>query len=108
MIEAIRTDDAPFVRFSDGSEPPLSQAIRVGELVFTSGRGPLDPVTRAIPEDFAAQVRQVLGNVVAVLTAGGSGRALIVRRTRRLSRSWCAKVCGSRSMLSARCGIAGE
>lgn len=34
MIESGHTDKAPFVRFSDGTEPPLSQAIKVGDLVF--------------------------------------------------------------------------
>jgi 2-iminobutanoate/2-iminopropanoate deaminase len=45
VIERVHTDKAPFVRFSDGAEPPLSQAIKVGDLVFTSGQGPLDPTT---------------------------------------------------------------
>lgn len=85
MIEGIHTDDAPFVRFPDGTEPPLSQAVRTGDLVFTSGQGPLDPATHAIPDDFEAQVRQVLRNVVAVVDAAGSGRDLIVRCTCYLS-----------------------
>lgn len=81
MIEGIHTENAPFVRFADGTEPPLSQAIRVGGLVFTSGQGPLDPVTREIPDDFAAQVRQVLDNLVAVVVAAGSRKDLIVKCT---------------------------
>lgn len=81
MIERIHTENAPFVRFSDGTEPPLSQAIRVGDLVFTSGQGPLDPVTHEIPDDFAAQVRQVLHNLVAVFVAAGSRKDLIVKCT---------------------------
>lgn len=81
MIEKIHTDSAPFVRFPDGTEPPLSQAIKCGGLVFTSGQGPLDPVTHEIPDDFAAQVRQVLDNVVAVLVAAGSGKNLIIKLT---------------------------
>ncbi|MGW7522495.1 RidA family protein [Streptomyces sp. NPDC054783] len=81
MIEGIRTDNAPFVRFPDGTEPPLSQAIKVGDLVFTSGQGPLHPVTHEIPDDFSAQVRQVLHNLVAVVTAAGSRKDLIVRCT---------------------------
>lgn len=81
MIESIHTDDAPFVRFPDGTEPPLSQAIRVGDLVFTSGQGPLDPVTYEIPDDFGAQVRQVLHNLVAVAVASGSRKDLIIKCT---------------------------
>jgi 2-iminobutanoate/2-iminopropanoate deaminase len=85
MIEGIYTGDAPFVRFPDGTEPPLSQAIRIGGLVFTSGQGPLDPATHAIPDGFDAQVRQVLRNLVAVFDAAGSGKDLIVKCTCYLS-----------------------
>jgi 2-iminobutanoate/2-iminopropanoate deaminase len=81
MIDGIHTEHAPFVRFPDGTEPPLTQAVRIGDLVFTSGQGPLDPVTHEIPADFAAQVRQVLANLVAVVTAAGSRKDLIVKCT---------------------------
>lgn len=85
MIKGIHTENAPFVRFSDGTEPPLSQAIRTGNLIFTSGQGPLDPVTHEIPTDFDAQVRQVLLNLVAVFVAAGSSKDLIVKCTCYLS-----------------------
>ncbi|MFG2053092.1 RidA family protein [Micromonospora sp. NPDC048930] len=81
MINAIHTENAPFARFPDGTEPPLSQAVRVDGLVFTSGQGPLDPATNAIPDDFAAQARQVLHNLVAVFVAAGSRKDLIVKCT---------------------------
>ncbi|MFE9689199.1 RidA family protein [Micromonospora sp. NPDC005806] len=81
MIKAIHTEDAPFARFPDGTEPPLSQAIRVDGMIFTSGQGPLDPVTNAISDDFATQVRQVLQNLVAVFVAAGSRKDLIVKCT---------------------------
>lgn len=81
VIDAIRTSSAPFVRFPDGTEPPLSQAIKAGNLIFTSGQGPLHPETQEIPADFATQTRQVLENLVAVLTAGGSGKGLVVKCT---------------------------
>jgi 2-iminobutanoate/2-iminopropanoate deaminase len=81
MIERIHTDNAPFVRFPDGTEPPLSQAIRAGDLVFTAGQGPLDPETHAIPDDFSEQARQVLHNLVAVVVAAGSRKDLIVKCT---------------------------
>ncbi|MGW0212020.1 RidA family protein [Streptomyces sp. NPDC003233] len=59
----------------------MSQAIRVGDLVFTSGQGPLDPETHAIPDDFCEQARQVLHNLVAVVGAAGSRKDLIVKCT---------------------------
>lgn len=74
MIERIHADNAPFVRFPDGTEPPLSQAIRVGDLVFTSGQGPLDPETHAIPDDFCEQARQVLHNSARSSAPRGAGR----------------------------------
>jgi 2-iminobutanoate/2-iminopropanoate deaminase len=81
VIERVHTDKAPFVRFSDGTEPPLSQAIKVGDLIFTSGQGPLNPATNEMPTDFAAQARQVLDNIVAVFEAAGSRKDLIVKCT---------------------------
>jgi len=81
VLDRIHTDKAPFVRFADGTEPPLSQAIRFGDLIFTSGQGPLDPATNEMPADFAAQVRQVLANVVEVAQAGGSRKDLIIKCT---------------------------
>ena len=80
-LEPVRTDRAPFVRFADGSEPPLSQGVRNGPLVFTSGQGPLDPATGEMPADFGAQVRQVLANVEAVVAAAGGDRRSITRCT---------------------------
>ncbi|MGW3564358.1 RidA family protein [Streptomyces sp. NPDC000941] len=85
MIKGVHTDKAPFVRFSDGTEPPLSQAIVSGGLVFTSGQGPLDPATNEMPADFAAQATQVLSNLVAVFEAAGSGKDRIVKCTCYLS-----------------------
>lgn len=83
--EGLRTDRAPFVRFPDGTEPPLSQGVRSGPLVFTSGQGPLDPATGRIPVDFAGQARQVLANVEAVVAAAGGDRRAIVRVTCHLA-----------------------
>ncbi|MGC9537720.1 RidA family protein [Streptomyces sp. UG1] len=73
------------MRFPDGSEPPLSQGVRSGPLLFTSGQGPLDPATGAMPGDFGAQARQVLANVEAVVAAAGGDRRSIARCTCYLS-----------------------
>ncbi|MEV6117783.1 hypothetical protein AB0L59_36290 [Streptomyces sp. NPDC052109] len=54
MIEGVRIDSAPFVRFAGGTEPPLSQGGRVGDRVFTSGQAPLAPVTHEMPGEVAA------------------------------------------------------
>ncbi len=73
---AIRTDHAP------AAIGPYSQAIRVGDLIFTSGQIPLDPRTGAMVDgDIAAQTRQVLDNLDAVLTAAGVGWGAVARAT---------------------------
>lgn len=51
---------------------PYSQAVVYGGLVFASGQLGIDPATGVIPEDFAAQARQALDNVRAVVEAAGS------------------------------------
>ncbi|TFY97438.1 RidA family protein [Ramlibacter rhizophilus] len=76
----IHSDKAPVTGFTDKSRPsPLAQAIRAGDFIFVSGQGPLDPVTReVVSEDIAVQTRQVLGNIQAVLEAGGATMAQVV------------------------------
>lgn len=65
---------------------PYSQAIRVGELVYTSGQIPLDPETAEIVgEDIATQTDQVLKNLAAVLEAAGSSLAQVIKTTVFLS-----------------------
>ncbi|MDR3641281.1 MAG: Rid family detoxifying hydrolase [Humidesulfovibrio sp.] len=51
---------------------PYSQAVTCGGLVYLSGQLGSDPKTGVIPEDFAAQVRQALTNLKAIVEAAGS------------------------------------
>ena len=52
----------------------------VGGFLFVSGQGPLDPVTKTIvSDDIAEQTRVTLDNVRAVLEAGGTAMANVVR-----------------------------
>jgi len=65
----INTDQAPAV----GPQFALSQGVRIGNLLQTSGQVAQDPATGQLIEgDFAAQMRQTLMNVQAVLDAGGA------------------------------------
>lgn len=51
---------------------PYSQAIDCGSLLITSGQIPIDPATGNLVEgDIAAQTRQSLTNVKAILEAAG-------------------------------------
>jgi 2-iminobutanoate/2-iminopropanoate deaminase len=61
---------------------PYSQAIRSGALVFLSGQIPLDPATgQMVDGDVAAQTRQVMSNLGAVLEAAGCSFDDVVRCT---------------------------
>jgi 2-iminobutanoate/2-iminopropanoate deaminase len=60
---------------------PYAQGVSAGGFVFCSGQLPIDPVTGAIPEGVAAQTRQSLDNVAAVLKAAGADMGSIVKTT---------------------------
>ncbi len=58
----------------------FSQASLYGGLLFTSGQGPIDPSTGSITAaDIAAQTRQTLTNLAAILAEGGSSLAQVVK-----------------------------
>jgi 2-iminobutanoate/2-iminopropanoate deaminase len=76
----IRTAHAP------AAIGPYSQAVVVPvgnqRMVFCSGQIALDPATGAVIEgDIAAQTRQVLDNLGAVLAAAGASFASVVKTT---------------------------
>jgi 2-iminobutanoate/2-iminopropanoate deaminase len=61
---------------------PYSQAIAMGNLVFTSGQVPLDPKTQQMVEgDVRVQAERVMDNLAAVLAAAGCGFADVVKAT---------------------------
>ena len=61
---------------------PYSQAVRVGELLFTSGQVALDPGTGVLVEGgIREQTTRVLGNLAAVLRADGLTLADVVKTT---------------------------
>ena len=69
-----------FVQGHAAPSAPYSPAIVEGNLVFVSGQGPLDPVTKTVVSpDIAEQTRVTLDNVRAVLEAGGTSIANVVR-----------------------------
>jgi reactive intermediate/imine deaminase len=76
----IRTDEAPTPKGT------YSQALRVGDLVFTSGFGPHDPRTgEVVGTDITEQTHQALRNVEAALRAAGSSLASAVKLTVHLA-----------------------
>ena len=73
---AISTKDAP------AAIGPYSQAIRVGDTLFTSGQIPLDPHTgNIVPGGIAEQTTRVLENLKAVLAAAGIDMVHVVKTT---------------------------
>jgi 2-iminobutanoate/2-iminopropanoate deaminase len=65
---------------------PYSQAIRVGQFIYTSGQIPLDPVSgEMVGSDVQTQTHRVLQNLSAVLQSAGSSLKSVVKTTVFLS-----------------------
>ena len=61
---------------------PYSQAVRVGNLVYTAGQPGIDPATGTVAGDgFEAQARQAFANLAAVLEDAGSSLARVIKVT---------------------------
>lgn len=73
---AVRTSSAP------AAIGPYSQAIRIGEMLYTSGQVALDPATGSLVEGgIEEQTKRVLENLKAVLAAAGAGFEQVVKTT---------------------------
>jgi 2-iminobutanoate/2-iminopropanoate deaminase len=73
---AVSTPEAP------AAIGPYSQAIRVGEMLFTSGQIPIDPKTgEFVPGGITEQTTQVLENLKAVLAQAGVDFTHVVKTT---------------------------
>lgn len=76
MLEKISTKNAP------AAIGPYSQAIKFGDLLFTSGQIPLDPATGdMIGSDITQQAEQVMKNLQAVLAEAGTSFDNVVKTT---------------------------
>ncbi|MGN1047477.1 MAG: RidA family protein [Eubacteriales bacterium] len=76
MKEVIYTENAP------AAIGPYSQAITVGNMIFTSGQIPINPKTGNIEAlTIEEQTEQVCKNLSAVLAAAGSGLEKAVKTT---------------------------
>jgi reactive intermediate/imine deaminase len=72
----IHSDDAP------KAIGPYSQAVKAGNVIYTSGQVSLDPKTgELVTGDFTAQARRVFDNLQAVLKAAGAGFQNVARAT---------------------------
>jgi len=75
MKKVIATDKAP------AAIGPYSQAIEIGNLVFTSGQIPVDPATGEIQEGVEAQAEQAFTNVKELLAAAGTSIENVIKTT---------------------------
>ena len=72
----VRTEKAP------AAAGPYSQAVRVGQMVYTAGQIPIDPTTgKVVTGDITVQAEQALRNVQAVLEAAGASLDHVVKTT---------------------------
>ena len=61
---------------------PYSQAVRIGDFLYSSGQVALDPATGAVvPGGIAEQTTRAIENLKAVLTAAGASLAQVVKTT---------------------------
>jgi 2-iminobutanoate/2-iminopropanoate deaminase len=73
-----------FVFSKSAPEPigPYSQAIKLNNLIFSSGQIAINPQTGAIVEgEIKAQTKQTLENIKSILIAGGSDISKVIKVT---------------------------
>lgn len=75
MRQTISTPDAP------AAVGPYSQAVRVGDLLFTAGQVALRPDGSFVGGSVAEQTEQVMRNLAAVLEAAGTSFEHVVKAT---------------------------
>lgn len=73
--EAIHTQDAP------KALGPYEQAIRMGDMLFTSGQLGIDPSTDALPDGVEAQAHNAMKNLGAILREAGADYKNVVKTT---------------------------
>jgi len=80
MIDSMATRQAVGSLPLGGTEPLISTAVRWGDLVFLSGRAPIDVATMTmVSDDFEEQARDVLRTIGETLTEAGSGFEHVLR-----------------------------
>ena len=79
-LRRIQTDSAP------AAIGPYSQAIVVGNMLYTAGQIPLDPASMTVVDGgIAEQTDRVMKNLTAILEAAGVTLAAVVKTTVFLS-----------------------
>jgi 2-iminobutanoate/2-iminopropanoate deaminase len=75
-IKKISTNGAP------AAIGPYSQAVTVGNILYTSGQIPIDPETSLTVEgDISVQAERIMKNLAAVLNAAGTNFENVIKTT---------------------------
>lgn len=74
-LRIVSTTDAP------AAIGPYAQAVRAGNLLFTSGQIPLTPAGQLVEGGIEEQTHQVLTNLKAVLAAEGATLSDVIKTT---------------------------
>lgn len=75
-IEKVQTNNAP------AAIGPYSQAVKIGNFIFTSGQIPLDPETGAVVKGgIVEQTHRICKNLEAVLREAGSSLSQTIKTT---------------------------
>lgn len=75
MTQKVETLDAP------AAIDPYSQAVKSNGNIYVSGQLPINTKTGAMPQNFEAQARQSLENILAILASEGLTMNNIVKTT---------------------------
>lgn len=75
MLKKIQTSQAP------KAIGPYSQAIEIGDFIYTSGQIPLTPEGEIVEGNIQEQTHQVLKNVQAILKEAGSNLNHVIKTT---------------------------
>ncbi len=75
-MQIIHTENAP------AAIGPYSQAVRTGNMLYTSGQIAINPATGNVEtDDITAQTNQVMANLRAVLAAAGTDFSHVIKTT---------------------------
>ena len=77
-MHPIQTPNAP------AAIGPYSQGMELGNLVFTSGQIPVDPITGLVSEGIEAQTHRSCQNVGAILEAAGVDFTKVFKKHARI------------------------
>jgi 2-iminobutanoate/2-iminopropanoate deaminase len=73
--QVVRTPNAP------AALGAYSQGIIANGFIFTAGQGGIDPATKTAPDGIAAQTKQAMENLSAILAAAGTHMGNVVKTT---------------------------